>query len=123
PCSSAVFFNCLTASPSIQFLEEAKIQALEQDSQIERYLNILGQQAKSNNIKNNHCKMFFLTPDGRKPVSLNNISTSFSDIDVISISWKDVAVIVNNFSKKCKNEFVSHVSKQYSNFILNHLWR
>lgn len=110
-------------SKNFMFIIEAKIQALEQDNQIERYLNILGQQATSNNIKNNHCKMFFLTPDGRKPVSLNNISTSFSDIDVISIGWKDVAVIVNNFSKKCKNKFVSQLSKQYSNFILNHLWR
>jgi len=67
--------------------------------------------------------MFFLTPDGRKPVSLKNISTSFSDIDVISISWKDVSVIVNNFSEKCKNKFISQLSQQYSNFILNHLWR
>ncbi len=91
---------------------EAKIDAGEQDSQIDRYREIMEINRTSLGIPYEFCKIIFLTSEGRNPVS--------GEAE-ISISWRDIANICNNFNTNCKNEFVKQIVEQYINYIIQYL--
>lgn len=91
---------------------EAKIDAGEQDSQLDRYREILEINRTSLGIPHEFCKIVFLTSEGRNPIS--------GDAE-ISISWRDIANICWEFNKDCKNDFVKQIVEQYMNYIIQYL--
>ncbi len=91
---------------------EAKIDAGEQDNQIDRYREIMEINRASLGISHEFCKIIFLTSEGRSPVSGEA---------QINISWRDIANVCKEFNKDCKNEFVKQTVEQYMNFILRYI--
>ena len=99
-------------SKNFWLIIEAKVFANEQDDQIERYNEILNNKSIALGIPRSMCKIFFLTVDGRNPIS------GKADF---CVSWKDIAEVLQNFSTKCKNDYISSTAMQYSKFIISYL--
>lgn len=99
-------------SKNFWLIIEAKILANEQNDQIERYNEILNNKSIALGIPRSMCKIFFLTLNGINPTS------GKSDF---CVSWKDMAEVLQDFSTKCKNEYVSSTAIQYSNFLISNL--
>lgn len=91
---------------------EAKIMATEQVDQIERYNEILNKKSITLGIPRSMCKIFFLTNDGRKPVS--------GEAD-FNLRWKDIAAVLRDFTMYCKNGYILSTAKQYSDFIISNI--
>lgn len=89
---------------------EAKIDAFEQDSQLERYRKVVDFRSRIFNLEKNRCKIIFLTKDSR----LGNTG----DAD-ISIAWKTISNACSRFVNRCESAFVKEIVNQYGQFVKN----
>lgn len=93
---------------TFMFVIEAKIDANEQNAQLDRYRSVIDYKCSINNLQKNRCKIIFLTKNGRPG------KTGLADI---SISWKTISYVCGKFVEKCENSFVKEVVNQYGQFI------
>lgn len=91
-------------------LIEVKIDAPEQESQIERYDYILQARGNALGIPRENRILAFLTKGRSKPETGN--------VD-ITLDWRQIATICNNFSGRCGSAFLAELVKQYSSFLSN----
>jgi len=86
---------------------EVKIAAQEQREQINRYQSIISHKKFINNLKDENCKLIFLTPEGRSSITGESDPRSF----------KFLAEVLDDFTANCENSFLQHLIQQYSQVI------
>jgi len=87
---------------------EAKINAGEQDKQLDRYRKELEIEAQRYRIDDFNRHIIFLTRDGRPPNT---------DVPVICIKWRDLTKACAAFAKDCKNQLLKQLVQQYHDFL------